>query len=143
MSLYSPQTMKLYRGRLFDHINLHVRDLERSRTFYRSVAECLGFSITYEAENCFFIDELCVRQVQSNFHQVHFAFQAHNPALVRLFYETALSLGGTCNGAPSERKEGKTIFSAFVLDPDGNNIEAVYSGPVRKSAQHIEVRSHL
>lgn len=133
--------MKYYRGRLFDHIRLNVRDIKKSRDFYRSVTESLGLTITAEEQDHFYIDELGVFQGEGSFHKVHFAFQAQNPAAVKRFHETALMLGGKCNGEPAERKTTKSYFSAFVLDPDGNNLEVIYHGPIMRSAPHIEVHT--
>jgi len=75
------------------------------------------------SEGRFFISET---EEGSCFVPVHVAFRAKNQATVRAFYEAALASGGTDNGAPGLRPDyGETYFAAFVLDPDGNNIEAV------------------
>lgn len=55
----------------------------------------------------------------------------------RRFYEAALAAGGRDNGAPGERSYHSGYYAAFVLDPDGNNIEAVYRGPVERSALSV------
>jgi hypothetical protein len=51
----------------------------------------------------------------------------------------ALAAGGQDNGAPGERPYHPGYYAAFVLDPDGNNIEAVYHGPARRSAASVEI----
>ena len=61
--------------------------------------------------------------------------------MVERFYSTAMQVGGRDNGAPSERSYHAGYYAAFVLDPDGNNIEAVYHGPAQRSADSIVVTS--
>ena len=57
------------------------------------------------------------------------------------FYDAALAAGGTDNGAPGLRPYHADYYAAFVLDPDGNNIEAVYHGPAERSAPSVEIRA--
>ena len=62
-------------------------------------------------------------------HNAHIAFVAHNEEAVRAFYAAAIAAGGRDNGAPGLHLEyHPTYFAAFVFDPDGNNIEAVFHG---------------
>ena len=68
---------------------------------------------------------------------VHLAFQAEDEQTVRRFYEAALAAGGADNGAPGERAYHPGYYAAFVLDPDGNNVEAVYHGPMTRSAASV------
>lgn len=132
--------MKFYRGRIFDHINIKVRDLGRSKKFYKAIFESLGHACTKDEEDAFFIDELRISESKTFSTQcIHIAFQAINPGAVNLFHETAVKFGGKCNGAPGERKYHRNYYSAYVLDPDGNNIEAVYHGPLKQSANYIEI----
>lgn len=132
--------MKFYRGRIFDHINIKVEDLSRSKSFYKAIFETLGHTFTKEEADSFFIDELKVTESKNLCTQrLHIAFQASNPGAVKLFHETALKVGGKCNGAPGERDYHRNYYSAYVLDPDGNNIEAVYHGPIKQSANFIEI----
>ena len=72
---------------------------------------------------------------------VHLAFQARDEEMVRAFYEAALAAGGTDNGAPGERPYHPGYYAAFVLDPDGNNVEAVYHGLSRRSAPSVEIEA--
>ncbi|CAM4211753.1 Predicted lactoylglutathione lyase [Yersinia intermedia] len=71
------------------------------------------------------------------------AFQAKNREVVDAFYHAALSHGGRDNGAPGERSYHPGYYAAFVLDPDGNNIEAVYHGEAERSTQSVEIRFSL
>ena len=69
----------------------------------------------------------------------HLAFQAQNAAMVDAFYKAALANGGTANGAPGKRPYHPGYYAAFVLDPNGNNIEAVYHGEANRSAPSVKI----
>lgn len=69
----------------------------------------------------------------------HLAFQARDRETVDAFYQAALAHGGSDNGAPGERTYHPGYYAAFVLDPDGNNIEAVYHGEGERSAASVEI----
>jgi predicted lactoylglutathione lyase len=71
--------------------------------------------------------------------QVHLALQAGSEAQVQRFHAMTLAAGGRDNGAPGPRPYHPGYYAAFVMDPDGNNIEAVYHGPATRSAASIEV----
>ncbi len=139
------ETMELHRGRLFDHVHLVVRDLDASHRFYRAVLEVLGVPIGGQLERFFWADELFVSAADSLAAQgaltgrQHLAFQAQDRAMVAAFHRVALANGGTDNGAPGERDYHPGYYAAFVLDPDGNNIEAVYHGPSQRSAASVHV----
>ncbi|HVJ36492.1 MAG TPA: VOC family protein [Stenotrophomonas sp.] len=139
-------THELHRGRLIDHLQLVVRDLPASRRFYQAVLDVLGVPIGGEEKDFFWADELFVSTADSEAAlgeltgRHHLAFQARDRAMVDAFYQAALAAGGRDNGAPGERPYHPGYYGAFVLDPDGNNIEAVYHGPAKRSADSVEVR---
>ena len=139
------ETQELHRGRLIDHIQLVVRDLPASKRFYSAVFEVLGVPMAGEGEDYFWADELFVSTPDSEAAQGvltgrhHLAFQAADRAMVDAFYEAALKAGGKDNGAPGERNYHPGYYGAFVIDPDGNNIEAVYHGPATRSAPSVKV----
>lgn len=116
--------------RLFDHVVLHVKDLDQSKKFYRAIAETLGHTITREGQEHFFIDELEVRQNSETTKSIQLAFHAENPGSVNLFHETALRFGGKCLGSPKECLE-PGIYTAHVQDPDGNYVKAIFKGVQR------------
>ncbi|TIT57433.1 MAG: VOC family protein, partial [Mesorhizobium sp.] len=60
-------------------------------------------------------------------------------AMVDAFHKAGLAAGGTDNGAPGERPYHPGYYAAFVLDPDGNNIEAVHHGPANRSAASVKI----
>jgi len=70
---------------------------------------------------------------------MHFAFQAKDQAAVDRFHKAACAAGGKDNGAPGLRPYHPGYYAAFVIDPDGNNIEAVYHGPAKRSAESIKI----
>lgn len=132
--------MEIHLGRLVDHIQLAVRDLEKSKVFYRAVLNVLGRSLTSEHDDHFSSDELIIARATGELSKVHLAFQASDEEQVRRFHAAALSAGGADNGAPGERSYHRGYFAAFVLDLDGNNLEAVFHGAGRRTAPSVIVR---
>ncbi|HEX6993343.1 MAG TPA: VOC family protein [Gammaproteobacteria bacterium] len=139
------ETQELHRGRLIDHIQLVVRDLAAAKRFYTAILAALGVPIGGTGDDYFWADELFVSTADSDAAQGqltgrhHLAFQADSRGMVDRFYEAALANGGTDNGAPGERPYHPGYYAAFVLDPDGNNIEAVYHGEARRSAASVRI----
>ncbi len=134
--------MEYHFGRLIDHVHLVVADLEASKRFYRTVLAPLGRTLSGEGDTYFFADELFVSQ-GVNLSHVHLAFQAEGREAVHRFYDAALAAGGRDNGPPGERRYHPGYYAAFVLDPDGNNIEAVHHGPAQRSAPSVVVSPAL
>jgi catechol 2,3-dioxygenase-like lactoylglutathione lyase family enzyme len=139
------ETQELHRGRLIDHIQLVVRDLSAAQRFYTAIFESLNIPIGGAGDGYFWADELFVSTRDSKAAQgmltgrVHLAFQAHNRRMVDAFYKAAMANGGKDNGTPGERAYHPGYYAAFVLDPDGNNIEAVYHGEAKRSAPSVEI----
>lgn len=139
------ETNSLHRGRLVDHIQVVVRDFQASKTFYSAVFEALGIPMGGVAEDFFWADEFCVSTATSQAAagqltgRTHVAFQAADKQMVKRVYEAALANGGRDNGAPGDRPYHPGYHAAFVLDPDGNNIEFVYHGPAKRSATSVHI----
>ena len=139
------ETQELHRGRMIDHLQLVVRDLPASRRFYDAVFASLGIPIGGSGDKYFWYDELFVSTADSEAAQGrltgrhHLAFQAESRAMVDDFHEAAMAHGGKDNGAPGERDYHPGYYAAFVLDPDGNNIEAVYHGEGKRSAKSVRI----
>ncbi|MBF5043813.1 VOC family protein [Aggregicoccus sp. 17bor-14] len=132
--------MRLHTGRLIDHVHLRVADLEKSRAFYRAALAALGRAFTTESPRHFNSDELWVDAAgDAAPSRVHLAFQAEGPEAVQRFHAAALAAGGRDHGAPGERSYHPGYYAAFVLDPDGNNVEAVFHGPADRSAASVEI----
>ena len=139
------ETTELHRGRLIDHVQLVVEDLAASKRFYRAVFGVLGIPLGGEAEDYIWADELFISSKESKAAlgattgRVHLAFQGRDRTAVDEFYRVALASGGKDNGAPGERPYHPGYYAAFVTDPDGNNIEVVFHGPAKKSADSVKV----
>jgi catechol 2,3-dioxygenase-like lactoylglutathione lyase family enzyme len=137
--------MELHRGRLIDHVQLVVKDLAASKRFYTAAFEVLGIALGGEAKEHFWADELFVSSKDSKealgalTGRVHLAFQADSREIVDRFYRAVLAAGGKDNGAPGERPYHPGYYAAFVLDPDGNNVEAVFHGPAKRSAASVKI----
>ncbi|MGO4736580.1 VOC family protein [Bosea sp. 2KB_26] len=139
------ETQELHRGRLIDHIQLVVADLAACRRFYEAILRELHVPIGGTAEDYFWVDELFVSSAQSKAAQGeltgrhHIAFQARNRAMVDAFHKAGLESGGRDNGAPGERPYHPGYYAAFLLDPAGNNIEAVFHGEAERSAPSVKI----
>ncbi len=131
--------MTWHTGRLIDHVHLRARNFAATRYFYEKVLAVLGHRIEQSGKNWFQVDELFVDAADARTAptRIHLAFQAKDRAMVDAFYKAALAAGGSDNGAPGERHYHPGYYGAFVLDPDGNNIEAVFHGPVQRSAESV------
>lgn len=130
--------MEFKRGRLIDHVHLRTRDLEASKRFYQAVLGVLGIPMT-DGGPYFFADELWVDEGEQP-SRVHLAFQAPDRETVDRFHRAGLEAGGRDNGPPGERNYHPGYYAAYLLDPDGNNIEAVHHGPSTRSAEAVTIR---
>lgn len=139
------ETQRLHRGRLIDHLQLVVADLDASKRFYTAVLGTLGIELGGEGPDFFWADELFVSSVESpasagqKTGRAHFAFQAPDEKTVQNFHRAGLEAGGRDNGAPGQRPYHPGYYAAFLLDPDGNNVEVVYHGPAKRSAASIVI----
>lgn len=137
------------RGRLIDHIGMVVRDMAASRAFYSAIFAALEIPVGGWDEHNFWADELFLATLDSDDVQGeptgrhHIAFQARDRAMVDAFYRAALAHGGRDNGPPGERAYHPGYYAAFVLDPDGNNIEAVFHGESERSAPSVHIRYRI
>ncbi len=118
---------------MLDHVGFAVRDYGRSKAFYERVLAPLGFSLIKEPAgaaagfgkdgHASFWIEAQGRPVQG---RLHIAFTAESRAVVDAFHAVALAAGATDNGAPGVREMyHPSYYGGYVLDPDGNNVEAV------------------
>ena len=139
--------MLLHRGRLIDHVQLVVADLPASRRFYEAVLAVLEIPIEGSAEEHFWADELFVSRPDSPealgvlTGRHHLAFQAKDRETVDAFHKAGLAAGGRDNGAPGERSYHPGYYAAFLFDPDGHNVEAVFHGPAERSAESVVVKT--
>ena len=121
-----------------DHVNVPVGDLEASRSFYTAALAPFGYRLVYDGASSLGFglgdggdddEPFAARVVGAPNLRSHIAFTASSTTQVDAFYAAALAAGGRDNGAPGERPYGGYYYAAFVLDPDGHNIEAVFHGP--------------
>ncbi|MEA2349851.1 MAG: hypothetical protein QOG86_792 [Thermoleophilaceae bacterium] len=123
---------------VIDHCGVEVGDFARSRAFYEAALAPLGFSVQIDFSEQFKAmgfgvpgkPSFWIRESGEPSGRVHVAFHATDRERVDAFYEAAMAAGGTDNGAPGVREQyHPTYYGAFVLDPDGNNVEAVCHVP--------------
>ncbi|WP_374469268.1 VOC family protein [Phenylobacterium sp.] len=134
--------MEIHTGRLIDHIHLRTQDLKATSRFYAAILGVLGVPYV-AADDHFLADELWIDDAKAygdgRASHVHLAFQAKDRETVDRAYAAALAAGGRDNGAPGERDYHPGYYGAFFLDPDGNNIEAVFHGPAERSAESVTI----
>jgi catechol 2,3-dioxygenase-like lactoylglutathione lyase family enzyme len=118
---------------MFDHVGFEVRDLEKSIRFYEATLAPLGIRLLVNLKDWnaagFGTDRprfwLGAGAPKNDADEVHLCFAAKNRAEVRAFYDAAMKAGARDHGKPGPRPEyHENYYGAFVLDPDGHNIEA-------------------
>jgi catechol 2,3-dioxygenase-like lactoylglutathione lyase family enzyme len=122
---------------VIDHTSVNVSSFEKSKVFYTNALEPLGYELLCEFDGSvagFGIDgkpDFWIGQGEVNTPRIHIAFRAENREMVQAFYGAALEGGGQDNGAPGLRTHyHPDYYGAFILDPDGHNIEAVCHIPI-------------
>src|SRR5437879_2723473 len=119
--------------RMFDHVKFGVSDYAASKAFFLKALEPLGVAIVSEGSPTYGVElsakgkaSLCLYQTEEKPAHLHLAFTAENRQQVDAFYRAGLEAGGKDNGAPGLRPQyHATYYAAFVIGPDGHNIEAV------------------
>jgi catechol 2,3-dioxygenase-like lactoylglutathione lyase family enzyme len=113
---------------MFDHVELPVTDLAASAAFYRAVLAPLGIEQGYESDSAaeFGALSLVPRPRRA---PLHVAFIAESREAVEVFHRAGLDAGGRDNGPPGLRDYAPDYFAAYLLDPDGHNVEAVHRAP--------------
>jgi catechol 2,3-dioxygenase-like lactoylglutathione lyase family enzyme len=127
---------------MIDHTGVVVSDYEKSKAFYASALASIGYSLLHEvpasvtghADFAGFGEppkpDFWINKGTPNNPPVHVAFRVNSRAQVDAFYRAAIAAGGRDNGAPGLRPHyHPNYYGAFVLDPDGHNIEAVCHNP--------------
>ena len=119
---------------MIHHIVIKVSDLKIAKAFYQKVLTPMGYTLFFEMDETYVgfgikgKPDFWLHQDQTQTSKLHFAFKAQNQKEVDAFYEAAIKAGGSDNGKPGLRPRYQyypNYYGAFVLDPDGNNIEAV------------------
>jgi len=117
---------------MFDHVVFGVSDYEASKAFFLKALEPIGLAIV--SENQLGVElsadgksSLCIREGGEKAGHLHLALTANNRQQVEAFYRAALEAGAEDNGAPGLRPNYTgQYYAAFVIGPDGHNIEVVY-----------------
>ena len=123
---------------MFDHVKFGVSDYAASKSFYLKALEPLGVVAVGEGAPTYGVElctpqgkvSLCLFQTEQKPAHLHVAFAAETRQQVEAFYRAALGAGGKDNGPPGLRPNyHANYYAAFVIDPDGHNIEAVCHSP--------------
>lgn len=124
---------------LLDHVSITVQDIGRAKPFYKAVLSALGATVVYEQEDAIGFGErnrpdddrhtyLSVFQsTQASWDpRRHWCFRAQSKEQVETFHAAGLAASGKDEGAPGLRSYQRGYYAAFLLDPEGNKVEAVY-----------------
>ena len=123
---------------MFDHVKFGVSDFAASKAFFLKALEPLGVAVISEGAPTYGVElcppggkaSLCLYQTEEKPAHLHLAFVAESRRQVKAFYRAALGAGGKDNGAPGLRPQyHANYFAAFVIGPDGHNIEVVCHEP--------------
>ena len=123
---------------MFDHVKFGVSDFAASKAFFLKALEPLGVAVVSEGPPTYGVElcppggkaSLCMYQTEEKPAHLHLAFTAGTRQQVDAFYRAALEAGGKDNGGPGLRPSyHANYYAAFVIGPDGHNIEAVCHGP--------------
>ena len=123
---------------MFDHVKFGVSDYAASKTFFLKALEPLGVAVVSEGPPEYGVElsrpggksSLCMFQTEEKPAHLHLAFTADNRQQVDAFHRAALKAGGKDNGAPGLRPHyHPNYYAAFVIGPDGHNIEVVCHEP--------------
>ena len=123
---------------MFDHVKFGVSDYAASKAFFLKALESLGVAVVAEGSPTYGVElmspeddaSLCLYQTEEKPAHLHLAFKAQNRQQVEAFYRAALEAGGKDNGAPGLRPQYQgNYYAAFVIGPDGHNIEVVCHEP--------------
>ena len=122
---------------MFDHVKFGVSDYAASKAFFLKALEPIGLAVGSEGPPTYGVElctkgqaSLCLFQTAEKPAHLHLAFAAENRQQVEAFYRAALEAGGEDNGPPGPRPQySGNYYAAFVIGPDGHNIEAVCHEP--------------
>jgi catechol 2,3-dioxygenase-like lactoylglutathione lyase family enzyme len=128
---------------VFDHVTIRVSDREASERFYNTVLPIVGIENPHSDDRFPEWGDFSISAVTPEnplTQGLHIAFGAESRAGADEFWRVGTEAGYRDEGVPGPRPEyGSDYYGAFLLDPDGNNVEAVYHGPAARSAESIVV----
>jgi catechol 2,3-dioxygenase-like lactoylglutathione lyase family enzyme len=132
---------------MFDHLTLRVSDLDASEAFYRLVLAELGHAPSHESDGYVEWDDFGILPADSRnpaTRRLHIGFAAASRALVDTFWRAATATGYRSDGEPGLRTQySDDYYGAFLIDPDGNSVEAVHHGALRRGGtiDHLWIRT--
>jgi catechol 2,3-dioxygenase-like lactoylglutathione lyase family enzyme len=112
--------------RIFDHVDVHASDYTESVRFYETVLGALGIPKLAEGERWTCFANLNVVDRQPPTENLHLCFYTRERAQVAAFHRAGVDAGFRSNGEPGFRDYAEGYYAAYLLDPDGNNVEALY-----------------
>lgn len=117
---------------MIDHVSIRVGDFEKSKKFYVALLGILSYTVHVEGEGKVGLraddgSSVWIRKEDLVTKGMHFAFRASSKDIVDEFHKTGIAAGGVDNGKPGTRPHRGEQYIAFILDPDGNNIEVIYN----------------
>jgi catechol 2,3-dioxygenase-like lactoylglutathione lyase family enzyme len=112
--------------RIFDHVDLHVSDYAESVRFYETVLAPLGIPKLFERADVACFTNLNIVDRNPSAQNLHLCFYARRKELVDAFHRAGIEAGFRSNGAPGYRDYAAGYYAAYLFDPDGNNVEALY-----------------
>jgi catechol 2,3-dioxygenase-like lactoylglutathione lyase family enzyme len=116
-----------WRLHVFDHVDIGVSDLAESRRFYETVLSALGIPLLTMSERYYEWPHFGITLEHQPVSDVHLCFRARSRAEVDGFYRAGIEAGFRSNGEPGLRDVyGPGYYAAYLLDPDGNNVEALF-----------------
>lgn len=119
---------------MLDHIALDISDIQKTKAFFLAALKPLGYELFMEWENWAGLavngkPDFWLQEDKQTMPSIHVTFRANNRKLVDKFYKVAIAAGGKDNGIPGTREVyHPNYYGAYVLEPDGHNIEAVCHG---------------
>jgi catechol 2,3-dioxygenase-like lactoylglutathione lyase family enzyme len=127
---------------VFDHVTVRVADREAGRRFYETVLAPLGHSLTHPTDDFDEWSDFGIAEARDDepvTRRLHVAFVSRSRAEVEAFWRAGVDAGYRSDGEPGLRPEyHDDYYGAFLVDPDGNSVEAVYHGRIRGGAQIID-----
>ena len=131
---------------MFDHVTIRVADMAASRRFYDIVFGPLGITLDHEADDLVEWDDFSIVPVEPGgvvSSGLHVGFVAGSTAVADAFWRAGTDAGYASDGEPGPRPEyGEDYYGAFLLDPDGNSVEAVHHDTLRRggNVDHLWIR---
>lgn len=119
---------------MFDHVHLRVPDLAESKRFYATVLAPLGFELSTDLPDVVEFGALSLSEEEPRTQAIHLAFLARTREGVDAFHRAGREGGYRDNGPPGLRSYAPDYYAAYLLDPDGNNVEAVHRAPETRAS---------